>query len=713
MWQAVEAVRERQRMELNKMKLNTEIYASERNISIGALEGIKTTQSMEELVNSGKLQLNNTIDESIFYAVDFNPPDDYFVRSGNNKPHQSEFVKGTNTPGGVCVMFGRLNPDDTMQNRPTINNHYSSVDVRLAYDSNNSGGLGYYFGTEYKLKNFLFLIRVIAYKFEYSENGDVSSFSDRIDVDVNSFETTYKNTHKIVGIYAVPYFSRINLGDRVSCQGFNIVPFCTYSKNTLADNFDIYGALFFGNYDSEHSALNNFIYGCDDLIANYFNTYDYYYVNLGYANLWDKTYFAINSNVYTGYLPIFKYSLENIHKLYAHMGTYYTFSETLAVQENLSQNGIYCGIISDDGKITGKYSEGIENAEQIQTTWDNPTDWQDNPFNGIGNTDPNNYTDKIDLNKPTLSNVNVFNRSFAVTSNNVRQLADFLWNADDTKFEEIVKGLALMGENPMNGIIDLRMFPFNVALKNSVTEAEPIVIGRTNTGVNGIKLTENVNSLIDLGECTFFEKFKNFLDFEPYTTAQLYIPYIGVVPVSTAEFMGHRISAKMLVDYTTGAGTAIIFKDDIPFIYRNGVLGVSIPMTGNDSASYSNTVVGNVVGGAVGGLTSIASRNIGGVISGAEKIYSGFATGTNYQTASASSPSVATWQPQKCYFIIDRPILNVPENYGRAVGFACEETGKLVDFKGFTVVSNPEINFRCTDTERKYIVNMLESGVFV
>lgn len=695
------------------MKLNTDIYASEREISLSFLTGIKTTQSMETLVNNGKLLLNNTIDESIFYAVDFNPPDDYFIRAGSSKPHQSEFVNGTNTPSGVCVMFGRLDTNDTLQNRPVIANELVTTGFRLAYDSASGGGLGYFFGTEYKLKNFLFLIRVIAYKFEYSGAGDVSSFSDRIDVDVNTFETSYKNTHKIVGIYAIPYYSRADIGDRAICQGFNIIPFCTYSKNNITNNYDIYGALFLGSYDQEHSILNNFIYGCDDLNSNYFNTYAYYYANLGYSDLWDKTYFAINSDVYTGYLPVFKYSLENIHKLYAHMGTYYTFTETLAKQENLNQNGIFCGIISDDGKITGKYSEGAENAEQIQTTWDKPTDWQDNPFNGIGNTDPNNYTDKIDLNKPTLSNVNVFNRSFAVTSNTVRQLADFLWNADETKFQEIVKGLALMGENPMNGIIDLRMFPFNVALKNSATNAEPIVIGRTDTGVNGIKLTENVNSLIDLGECTFFEKFKNFLDFEPYTTAQLYIPYIGVVPVSTAEFMGHKISAKMIVDYTTGAGTAIIFKDDIPFIYRNGVLGVSIPMTGNDSASYANTVVGNVVGGTVGGLTSIASGNIGGVISGAEKMYSGFATGTNYQEASASSPSVATWQPQKCYFIIDRPILNAPKNYGRTVGFACEETGKLADFKGFTVVSNPEINFRCTDTERQYIVNMLESGVFV
>ena len=696
------------------MKLNKEIYSSDRSISLEYLDGIKTTQSMKTLIDNGKLQLNNPIDESIFYAVDFNPADDYFIRSGYNKPHQSEFVKGTGTPSGVCAMFGRLNvPDVPLQNMPVIGNQYKTTDFRLAYDSTRSDYLGYYFGTEYKLTDFLFLVRVIAYRFEYNGAGDVSAYSDRIDTDVDTFEKQYKNTHHIVGIYALPWYVRAEIGDRIRCQGFNIIPFCTYSKNSMNNNYDIYGALFLDDDDQSHAILNTFIYGCYDLSTSYFNTYPYYYANLGYADLWKKTYFAIGNSVYTGYLPVFDYSIENVHKLFSRMGTYYTFSRALAAQVNLNQNGIYCGIISEDGKITGKYSEGSENAKQVQTTWTTPTDWQNNNFNGIDNTDPNNYTDKIDLNKPTLSNVNVFNRSFAVTSNSVRQLADFLWNADETKFNEIVKGLALMGENPMNGIIDLRLFPFNVALKNSATQAEPIVIGRTNTGVNGIKLTENVNSLIDLGECTFFTKFKNFLDYEPYTTAQLYIPYIGVVPVSTAEFMGHKISAKMIVDYTTGAGTAIVFKDDIPFIYKNGVVGITIPMTGTDSATYASTVIGNVVNGAMGIASATVTDSMSGLVNSANQMYSGFATGTNYQTDSASAPAISTWQPQKCYFIIDRPILNAPDNYGRTVGYACEITGKLSDFNGFTVVSNPEISFKCTETEKTMLSQLLTAGVFV
>ena len=412
----------------------------------------------------------------------------------------------------------------------------------------------------------------------------------------------------------------------------------------------------------------------------------------------------------------FKGTRADVLKIIANTGFFCattTDSAQHADLKNITDPHIIIGKMNDEGSISDTPLTGKDINDNTQQTKWNKTEDTGNGFNGVENTDPNNYTDKIDLNKPTLSNVNVFNRSFAVTSNNVRQLADFLWNADETKFNEIVKGLALMGENPMNGIIDLRLFPFNVALKNSATQAEPIIIGRTNTGINGIKLTENVNSLIDLGECTFFEKFKNFLDFEPYTTAQLYIPYIGVVPVSTAEFMGHKISVKMIVDYTTGAGTAIVFKDDIPFIYRNGVVGVSIPMTGTDSASYASTVIGNVVNGAMGIASATATDNMSGLINSANQMYSGFATPVQYQSASASSPSVATWQPQKCYFIIDRPILNVPDNYGRTVGYACEITGKLSDFKGFTVVSNPEINFRCTDSERQYIVNMLQGGVFV
>lgn len=93
-------------------------------------------------------------------------------------------------------MFGRLNVPSTppLQNMPVIAIQTKTTYYRLAYDSKRSDYLGYYFGTEYRLKDFLFLIKVIAYRFEYSGAGDVSAFSDKIDVDVDTFENNIKHT---------------------------------------------------------------------------------------------------------------------------------------------------------------------------------------------------------------------------------------------------------------------------------------------------------------------------------------------------------------------------------------------------------------------------------------------------------------------------------------------------------------------------------------
>lgn len=708
------------------MKLNEEVYGAPAEIKFRDLSiKVVGNGALQDLINTNKIQLNEEFDQSIIYAVTNNSAlTNYAVPYGESelKPKIQKFT--ATTPMGLIMCYGGLTSSrvlDFMYGSYSSRNNpflpYLSIGYGVKSYGTNPYGDGAYtlvnprFVTGYKWKevrwyitlyvtNILTITNYNAFDHWSFKRVSLQDYKDN----VNNIATENPN---IVGADITPVQHYIGgTYEPEFCPTFYTT--VNTSSNKITNDYakDVKNDTFYVNQNRKH-----FMLGAENPWKNTSSFPMYFGVD-------DKLFemhphiFRDGNYEYQTYVPLLKGALDDLIKTFCYLGIPISTNLEHARDDDFDSEYIYTMGINDSGLTDGDLKNGSDNntVPQIDYTDDILTN---NNFSGIDRVDPNNYTDKIDLNKPTLSNVNVFNRSFAVTSNNVRQLADFLWNADETKFDEIVKGLALMGENPMNGIIDLRLFPFDVALKNSATQAEPIVIGRTNTNVNGIKLTENVNSLIDLGDCTFFEKFKNFLDFEPYTTAQLYIPYIGVVPVSTAEFMGHRISVKMIVDYTTGAGTAIVFKDDIPFIYRNGVVGVSIPMTGNDSASYANTVIGNVVGGTVGGVSSIASGNVGGIVSSAEKLYSGFATGTNYQEASASSPSVATWQPQRCYFIIDRPILNVPDNYGRTIGFACEKTGKLSDFKGFTVVSNPEINFRCTDSERQYMINILESGVFV
>lgn len=387
-----------------------------------------------------------------------------------------------------------------------------------------------------------------------------------------------------------------------------------------------------------------------------------------------------------------------------------TDNETSAQTGDIyTDENIYIPKISPTGNVSDKYTHGNDNKTQPQLTWKNP--WDDSGFDP---TDPNDYTDTIDLIKPGLTTTGIFNRTFTLTGNNVDALANYLWNADESIFNEIVKGLSLMGGNPIDGLIDLRLYPFDVALKSGGGSSKSIVVGRTNTGVSGLQIN-SYNAVLDLGNCTFHRKFNNFLDFEPFTSASLYIPYVGIVPISTADFMGQTISCKMVVDITTGSCTAIVFANNIPLIYKNGNIGVEIPMTGTNSAEYASRIMGGLTSGVADVALGAASKSVGQVVSGVGSIVDSALSVNNtmYNTAGSSSPACGLWQPQNCYFIIQRPVPIVPENYGHTVGYACNYQAKISDCSGYTQTYNVDISsINAPESEKNAIAGILNSGFY-
>lgn len=376
------------------------------------------------------------------------------------------------------------------------------------------------------------------------------------------------------------------------------------------------------------------------------------------------------------------------------------------VNSNDSEN-MYIPIIKN-GNITG-YTNGNNNLTNSAINWKNP--WENAGFNP---KDTNDYTDKIDLTKPGLTTTGIFNRTFALTASSIKNLADYLWNADESIFNEIVKGLSLMGGNPIDGLIDLRLYPFDVSAKAGGGASKSIVVGRTDTKVNGLEIND-YNAVLDLGSCTFFPNFGNFLDYEPFTSASLYVPYVGIVPISTADFMGQTISCKMVVDITTGSCTAIAFANDIPIIYKNGNIGVEIPMTGTNSAEYASRIMGGLTSGATDIALGAASKSVGQVVSGVGSIVDSALSVNNtmYNTAGSSSPACGLWQPQNCYFVIQRPVPIVPENYGHTVGYACNYQAKISECSGYTQTYNVDVSsINAPESEKNAIAGILNNGFY-
>lgn len=434
-----------------------------------------------------------------------------------------------------------------------------------------------------------------------------------------------------------------------------------------------------------------------------------------------------------------KLSLQSAFAAYRATGFYFTGTLSTAENGNLDHPDtcpdLHRGVVDENGGVHTQ-ADGHTDPDHPGLTDDPDKMHTVTGYDGDDNIDPNPYVDDTPLTKPNLQAINVFNRTYAVTATQLRALADFLWNADDDIFTLIKEGLSLMGENPMNALIDCRLYPFDVTTLLNSSGSEQIVLGRVNTETYGRRLTSYESAIINLGSCTFFKKFKNFLDYSPYTVARLYLPYCGIVEIDTQEFMGHEITVKMVIDVITGACTCFVYKDGIICLKSNGVIGVGIPMSGTDSASYANTILGNtidsvtnILSGAAGILGGSATKSTGltpkhisddfrsglGVIEGFSKLYQNYQTPLSISSSGSASPSSENWLPQYPYFIIDEPIPNAPAGYGHSVGFACYETKSLSNYSGYTECSNVDTSgfSQATESERAELKMLLESGVFL
>ena len=138
-------------------------------------------------------------------------------------------------------------------------------------------------------------------------------------------------------------------------------------------------------------------------------------------------------------------------------------------------------------------------------------------------------------------------------------------------------------------------------------------------------------------------------------------------------------------------------------------------MTGTNSAEYASRIMGGLTSGAADVALGASSKSIGQVVSGVGSIVDSALSVNNtmYNTAGSSSPACGLWQPQNCYFIIQRPVPIVPENYGHTVGYACNYQAKIGDCSGYTQTYNVDVSsINAPESEKNAIAEILNSGFY-
>lgn len=422
---------------------------------------------------------------------------------------------------------------------------------------------------------------------------------------------------------------------------------------------------------------------------------------------------------------------------------------------SLDSNDIILGLLDEYGIGHGEYTRGAANRDNPIWSWSTNRDSPYDPYK----EPPSDYDDSSHFNSITLASCN---KVWVASYNEVEDLVAELYKGLSAKPIDVYTTDysvdTYLSTNAIDGILSVRHYPLiRVPCSDTVY---PLTIGAYTS--NDVSVRKFVNAAGSQFIDFKFSRNKrlneafdgSFLDREPYTTAELYIPFCGTVPISIADYIGHDITVKLAIDYKTGSCTAYILKDSTPLQSANGQIGVDIPVSGLQSATLDGQLlnanlalkqsqtsiitggvgaftsavggVASVVGGGKFGLSQTAG-SAGGIVSQIGAVsnaidrkdvlaYELHHQETPVKTISAGSPTTAAMGELCCRLTIYRPILSAdydPEVYAKTIGFACLINGKVRDFSGLTlgIISLDGIN--ATAEEKQLIATAFKQGVFL
>ena len=272
-------------------------------------------------------------------------------------------------------------------------------------------------------------------------------------------------------------------------------------------------------------------------------------------------------------------------------------------------------------------------------------------------------------------------------------------------------------------------------------------IGILDVGLEANKITNPI-TVLDCGTVHINKKFNSFMDYNPNTSIQCYLPYIGFIDLDSDIVMDKDVNIKYIIDFSNGNFNCIINVSDGD-TYNNDVytfLGnclITLPITSNDYGSMTLTTATTLAtaglnlafgsqSSAVGmsGATSLSSLSKTPVSS--YNYHESAGISKNWNSSNAVSELVGSVNKpatikssgyggssgylgtQKPYIIINRPNPYYGAEYPYLVGQPINETTELVNLSGYTKVREIHLeNIICTDEEISEIEMLLKQGVIL
>ena len=347
---------------------------------------------------------------------------------------------------------------------------------------------------------------------------------------------------------------------------------------------------------------------------------------------------------------------------------------------------------------------------------------------------------------------------YIANSSYLEIFGDWLWTTD-LGLTIAKSAISLIYGDPAESVISVMSYPFDIrSLSGVTTRNQNLYWGNHNSGLPFIALT-SAAATVDWGTISLSEYWGNFLDYEPHTKIELYLPWgTGFVPIDPGQCLPGTLRVVTNIDLNKGSCIHNVFGNNNCVIGSYaGQCSQQIPTMSNDYASKIAGVVTAAAGIATAGASGAisAGKSAGAAFdryvsdnpipasgvpvdwkSGLDasvrsSATGGFKTGARSGANLAANSSVAAARRtggvsrngaftdgsaalgcQYPYIILSRPTQSVPKEYGSHYGYPSNITASLGNLKGYTEVGEIHINgIDATGPELSELDHILKGGV--
>ena len=344
-----------------------------------------------------------------------------------------------------------------------------------------------------------------------------------------------------------------------------------------------------------------------------------------------------------------------------------------------------------------------------------------------------------------------FMQTYILSRNALQQVAHAWYNTNPSTLGDILTGLKMFGDVPQECLAGITMYPFDVNIILNTVSQHYIYFGTYELQL-GTEISKAMslksNAYLDCGTIFLASLQHSYKDFEPYTTLDVYLPYIGWQRMDISLLINKNVSVRYYVDIHTRACTACILANGVFVAQYSGNIGVGLPTCGADYQGYSNAMASTILGGASSvfsgakGAQGAAMGAIGNIMSGAGVGLSiaGGVGGVAMGVASAAANTAATlnkleamgapadhpqikggftsclgtYLPQSVLwrYIIHDTV--EPNNFNALCGRPSSASGNVGSFSGFLSCKSVNLNTNhMLDAEAGEVYTLLKNGVYI